>query len=353
MNPPNGRQLTLLFVGPIWEGSTALHRMRAFATLPDLNVVSLDSAERVGKATTVDRIRHRLRWPADRNHLNERLLESVAKHRPDILFVDSTRLFTQRTIRALREKNCVAVYYSPDDVYQKHNSSRQLESCDAEWDVFFTTKSFNVPELSQRGVRNPHLIGNSFDPQEHRPMTAAEVGDEFESFDVVFVGTFETERARSIRFLAESGISIVVYGNGWRRDQLHPNITLRPAVFGDEYARCLHTGKLALCFLRKLNRDKITQRSIEIPGAARTMVAEVTEEHNQHFIDGKEYVGFRGDRELLARCQTLLADDGRRTEIGYAGRLRCLQSQYSTCDRARTMLDAIRAVIPAVATAGL
>jgi hypothetical protein len=238
-------------------------------------------------------------------------------------------------------------------VSQRHNSSRQLESCDPEWDVFFTTKSFNVPELKERGVRNPQLVGKAFDPQEHRPMTRGEVGPEFELFDVVFVGTYEAERARSIRYLAENGITIVVHGNGWDRGRVHPNITLRPAVYATDYVRCLHTGKLALCFLRKINRDTITQRSIEIPGAQRTMIAEKTDEHDQHFADAKEYVGFCNDGELLARCRELLADDTRRLAIARAGRERCLSSRYSTYDRAKEMLDVIRAAIPVQVAAGL
>jgi spore maturation protein CgeB len=348
----SSENLVLLFVGPVWEGSTALHRMRAFASLTGVNVVPLDSAERVGKATLVDRIRHRLSWPADRTHLNERLLELVTQHRPDMVFIDSTRLFTRPAILAVRETGCLAAYYSPDDVSQKHNSSRQLESCDKEWDCFFTTKSFNVSELRERGVRNPQLIGNAFDPQEHRPMTPAEVGSDFEGFDVVFVGTYEAERARSIGYLAENSVRVVVYGSGWRSDQLPSSVTLRPAVFATEYSRCLHTGKLALCFLRKLNRDRITQRSIEIPGAGRTMVAEKTDEHDQHFVDGTEYIGFRDDCELLARCRELLADDTRRLAIARAGRQRCLQSHYSTCDRAREMLQMMRAAIPTASVAG-
>jgi spore maturation protein CgeB len=344
--------MKLMYIGPLWDGSTAVQRLRAFTQLPGLTVIPIDSQERVGRTTLIVRVRHKLRWPADRGHLNERVLEAFARHRPDVLFVDSTRVFTQRTIRAVRQKGCSVVYYSPDDVSQRHNSSRQLESCDPEWDVFFTTKSFNVPELKERGVRNPQLIGKAFDPQEHRPMTSAEVGPEFELFDAVFVGTYEAERARSIRHLAENGITIVVYGNGWHRDHLHPNITLRPAVYATEYARCLHTGKLALCFLRKINRDTITQRSIEIPGAQRTMLAEKTDEHDQHFADAKEYVGFRNDGELLARCRELLADDTRRLAIARAGRQRCLSSSYSTYDRAKEMLEVMCAALPVTHAAG-
>ena len=59
---------------------------------------------------------------------------------------------------------------------------------------FFTTKTCNVEELRAGGVRFPALAGNAFDPAVHRPLLPAETGDEFEAFDLVFVGALERER---------------------------------------------------------------------------------------------------------------------------------------------------------------
>ena len=305
--------MLMLYVGPLWNGSTALQRMQAFSAIPELKVIPLDSEEGGGRGYSfLDRVRHKLRWPADHHHLNQRMLAAVREHVPGVVFIDWTRLFPRRTLQRVRALGALAVYYCNDDVSQPHNSSRQLESCDREWDIFFTTKTFNVPELRARGVRRPVLIGNAYDPELHRPMTAGEVGPEFEKFDAVFVGTYEPERAASIQRLAEAGITTVIYGNGWKRASLHTNITLRPPKYAAEYSAALHTGKLALGFLRKINRDRITQRSIEVAAAQRPMLAEKTDEHDEHFVDGREYVSFAGDDELLQRCRDLLQDSARR-----------------------------------------
>ncbi len=332
----------MLFVGPLWAGSTALQRCRAFEQI-GVRVIALDSMERVGRASIVDRIRHRLRWPADKSNLNERLRCAVIEHGPSIVFIDSTRVLARSTIRAIRENHAATVsFYSPDDVGQPHNSSRQLASCDREWDVFFTTKTFNVPELRARNVRNPVLIGKSFDQEIHRPMSPDEVGSDYERYDVVFAGTPEEPRLRSLNFLAEAGIRVIVFGS-FRRADLHPSIELRPNHYALDYTRSLHTGKIGLCFLRRLNRDRVTQRSVELPAAGRPMIAEKTDEHDQMFVDGSEYLGFDDDTQLLARVRSLLADDSARLRMAAAGRARCISSGYSASDRARTMLRVLLA----------
>ncbi len=260
------------------------------------------------------------------------------------------RVIRLSTLRRLREAGvrCLA-YYTPDDIIGPHNLSWPLRWSFPEWDLFFTTKTFNVAELAERGVRWPVLIGNAYDPKLHRPLSRAEVGEEFERFDLVFVGAFERERCQSINQLAEAGLSVVVYGKaaGWRAHALNGNVTLREVQFAEAYAVSLHHGKVALCFLRKLNRDRITTRTMEIAAMGRPMLAEKTEEHDAHFLDGSEYIGFSTDADLVAKARDLIDDRMRLLKLGEAGRRRCLSSGYSTLDRAREMIANIARVIEA------
>jgi spore maturation protein CgeB len=337
--------MRLLYVGPLWQGSTALQRLNAFRSVSGLVVDAIDSGERVGSASFMDRIRHRVRLPADHSGLNQRLPMLARRFRPDVLFVDSTRVLTVRTLQLVRAFGARRLaFYSPDDVSAPHNSSRQLERCDAEWDVFFTTKTFNVAELRARGVRRPALVGNAFDPDLHSPLTVAEATRDFEAFDAVFVGTFEQDRATSINCLVEAGVSVVVYGNGWRAGRINPDVELRPAVYARAYTTALHSGRVALGFLRKLNRDRVTTRSVEIPAAGRPMVAEKTPEHDEMFVDMREYVSFRNDAELVERVRWVLADDDVRRSIASSGRSRCLTAGYSTHARARQMISVLQEV---------
>jgi spore maturation protein CgeB len=343
--------IRLLYHGPLWVGSTSLQRYEAFAALEGVEAITSDSGMRVGKLVNpIHRLRWKLRLPVDTTGSNQSLIEAVGLHQPDIVFVDSSKVLTRSTLRRIREVcHSRLVYYTPDDIMGKHNLSRTLQWSFADWDVFFTTKTFNVDELRDAGVRRPLLVGKAFDPLLHAPMTKEEVGEGFETFDCVFIGSYEAERCRSINALAAAGLSVVVYGAGkgkWQPRSLHPSVELRPSVFAGEYRRAWHEGKLALSFLRKLNRDQITQRTMEVAAMGRPMITEKTDEHDAHFEDGKEYLGFSDDAQLVTLARQWLTRDSDRRLLGEAGRRRCLTSGYSTSDRARWMIDRIMETAP-------
>lgn len=333
----------LLYFGPQWAGSTSLQRLHAFQQLEGVTAIGVDNGADVGgPASLWNRVRWKLRLPMDTLGENERLMEAAREYRPDIVLVDNCKVIARKTLVALRQLGVGRlVYYSPDDIAAPHNLSLPLKWSLPDWDVVCTTKTFNIPELAALGVRRPFLIGKAYDPVLHRPMDPAQAGPGFEQYDAVFIGAYESERCASINALAESGVSVVVHGetkgNRWQ-SHLHAGIELRPLVFAEDYVRAWHSGKVALCFLRKINRDRITQRTMEIAAIGRPMVAERTDEHDQHFRDGVEYLGFSDDAELVASVQRLLRDPSARLTLGQAGRQRCISSGYSTLDRAAQML---------------
>jgi hypothetical protein len=334
---------TLLYFGPQWAGSTSLQRLRAFERLEGVSTIGVDCGARIGgRASLWQRVRWKLRLPLDVHAENARLIAAVATHRPQIVIVDNSKVIQRETMTRMRQLGArTLVYYSPDDLAARHNLSLPLEWSLPAWDIVCTTKTFNVPELAALGVHHPFLIGKAYDSSLHQPMTATQVGADYERFDAVFLGTYEAARCASINALAKSGVSVVVYGSdkgGWRRDALDPSIELRRSAFGEDYVRAWHVGKVALCFLRKLNRDRITQRTMEIAAIGRPMVAERTEEHDEHFEHATEYLGFSSDEELIQQVRGLLADDRARLRLGEAGRARCLRSGYSTEERAQQML---------------
>jgi spore maturation protein CgeB len=340
--------LRFLFCGPIWPGSTARHRQEALAAQEGVQVRVLDSGGRVGRSSLLDRIRYRLRWPADHSGINSRLVAEAKSFLPDVVMIDSVPVVTPSTLRALRGAvNSVLSYYSPDDLSAPHIRTRQLAACETLWDAVFTTKTFNVPELRARGVRRALLAGKSYHPPVHHPRDAQEVGAEFERFDVVLAATYEQEREELLQACANRGLSVVVLGGGWDKVRLPSGCERRPNAWDNDYARALHFGKVALCPLRRISRDLITARSIELPACGRAMIGEKTDEHDSHFMDGSEYVAYRTAAEAAEIAMQLVCDEPHRKQIAAAGRARCLNSGYSTFDRANWMVRELRKIVPA------
>jgi spore maturation protein CgeB len=339
--------LKLVFHGPLWDGSTSLQRLRALQAIDGVNAIGHDTAEHMGKGVNLyHRLRWKLGWPTDDCCANDRLIAVVTIERPEAVIIEGSKVIRRSTLRELRRLGVRKLaYYTPDDVMNRANLKWPLRRSFPDWDVFFTTKTFNVAELKARGVRNPYLIGKAYDQYLHRPMNREEVGEDYERFDLVFAGACERERMTSLNALCEVGFSVVVYGGdlgNWNKKDLHPSMLCRPAAFGEAYTKAMHHGKLALCFLRKVNRDKITQRSMEITAMGRPMLAEKTDEHDAHFVDGVEYAGFQTVNELAAFSAKYLRDGLARVELGNRARQRCLNSGYSTFDRALEMIAVMR-----------
>jgi hypothetical protein len=330
--------MKILFHGHLDRGEHSKQRAAAMAKIPGIELIlsPIRPASSTGWLVGVLRsIGWRLGRPVDEANENAQLLALAIEHRPDVVYVENSKQIRAATLRQIKaETGALLAYFSPDDIVAPHNVSHWLKDTFPIWDIFFTTKSFLLDELRLLGVRRPQLVNNIFTPDVHRPMTPEEVGPEYEAFDFVFVGTFEREREASLRTLAQQGYSVLVHGSragrlsgGWDRLR-RAGVTVRPAVVDLEYARAVHRGKLALAFLRKINRDLITQRSIELPAMGRAMLAEKTDEHDQHFVDGTEYVGFASDQQMIAGAKLLLSDSQLRRSIGEAARSRCFASGY-------------------------
>jgi spore maturation protein CgeB len=198
------------------------------------------------------------------------------------------------------------------------------------FDLVVTTKSYNAVELEELGARHVMFVDNAFEPTVHRPLRP--IRSDARDLDVVFVGSWESERASSIQALAESGIDIHVFGSGgWAKTAASSNrIHLHEGlVLDDAYSQVLSRAKIALGFLRKANRDLQTTRSVEIPACGAVLAAERTGEHARLFREDKEAVFFSSEAELVSTVGRLLDDDTERERIALAGLQRIRRGDLS------------------------
>src|SRR5690606_10053631 len=161
------------------------------------------------------------------------------------------------------------------------NQSQQFIQALPHYDWFITTKASSVGGLRALGCRRPVVVGNGFDPGAFRPVAVSARDVERLGGDVGLIGTYEEQRARSVLALARAGLRVRVWGDGWRAlRQRHPRLRVERAALGfDDFARACAAFKINLGFLRKLNADQQTTRSVEIPACGGFMLAERTAEH--------------------------------------------------------------------------
>ena len=234
----------------------------------------------------------------------QRLPEGPVKF--DLIWIDKSPMIKPYTIRRLRTAfpNCPIISVSEDDMYLKHNRSRYYEDCLPLFDVVFTTKPPNLDELRRLGARRTELFLDSFYEKLHRPLEDF-ASIEKKDIDVGFIGTYEVDRAASIIFLAEQGVTVSVSGSGWYKlRNIVPNLHIASEpVYGEDYVRTINRTKINLGFLIKLNRDQVTNRSIEIPACGAFLLGERTPRHNEMFKEGIEADFFSDNAELLNKIK--------------------------------------------------
>jgi spore maturation protein CgeB len=337
----------VVYVGDLWSGSTARHRMHALRDA-GASVIPIDTQTEALRARERSIPLRILRCVADSPDLvraNSQILAAAEQQAPDVLWIDKGLTIAPGTLHAVRERHprCVIVGYSPDDMMNPGSQSRRFLAGLPQYDIYFTTKSYGVAELHKLGARRAHFTGNAYDPSTHRPMVPsaqqrAELGG-----IVGFIGTWEAQRSASICQLAAAGVPVRVWGNGWHKCHFRSDflrLENRP-LLGDDYALALCSFDLNLCFLRKSNRDLQTTRSMEIPACGGFMLAERTDEHLALFEEGKEAEYFASDTELIGKAKYYIAHLAERRAIAEAGRLRCLHSGYSNQDRMLQMLNIV------------
>jgi len=265
------------------------------------------------------------------------LLELYEKEAPDFCFIVKGTCLYPDTLKKLKDKKIKLVSWSLDDMYAKHNRTFNYDIGLKYYDLVVTAKSYNVDELKKLGAKKILFQYQAYDKDMHKPFENCTE----KLWDVVFVGSFENERFESIKFLADNGIKINIWGHGWSFiGEKYPNIIyMGGEIFNEEFAKAFTCSKISLNFLRKINRDLHTSRSIEIPACKGFMLAERTDEHKKLFTEDKEAVYFSGNKELLEKVSYYLSHDDERNKIAEAGYRRCINSGYTYDDRIKDIID--------------
>lgn len=348
--------LAVLFVGQLWEGGTCQMRAEALCDL-GCRVVRVDTcppAVATKEHNILYRVRKRFIGPVDLAGANAAILAAVSQDDFDVLWIDKGLSIEAATLCEARRRRPALriVGYSPDDVMNPSNRSRQFVEHLPFYDVFFTTKLSGVLDLHSLGCRRAERVGDAYHPGVHRPLDVPPCEKPILGGPVGFIGDWERERERSIVYVAERGVDVRVWGTNWRHASArsrHLRVEAR-ALWSNDYARAICSFDINLAFLRKANRDVSTTRSVEIPACGGFMLAERTEEHLALFEEGKEAEFFGSNEELVEKVRYYLAHDQQRRHIAAAGYQRCLRSGYSNQERLNHMLGIVAGtVVPAEA----
>lgn len=342
--------MKVLFIGDLNSHARSYQRYEVMQGLGHevigLSTVPIPMRSGIEEPNLYFRLRCKLGYPPDRTGVNRQIIELIKQREVDLMWVEKGLMIRRGTLEKVKRINrkIILILYSEDDMYARHNQSVYFRRCLPMYDFIFTTKSYNVQELAGMGAKKVIFVDNAYHRALHRPLPVNENDRERLGADVIFVGSFEETRAEYMLYLAENGIKVRIWGCRWERWKgRHPNLIVEgQPLYEEDYVKALCASKIALCFLRKVNRDLQTSRTMEIPACGAFMLAERTEEHLRLFEEGEEAEFFESKQELLKKVRYYLQHEDERARIAEAGRKRCEISGYSHHDRLKYMFDIVK-----------
>jgi hypothetical protein len=330
------------------ESNTSLHRHEALKSL----ISNVDSMAMDSKPVNLwYRIMYHLSYyklPVclpDICHVNEQILEKISSKDYDMIWIDKPVTIKPSTIKKIKtvQPRCIIVAYMIDDFMNPYHHSRLLLKSLPLYDYFIVNRQQNIPELKKYGCKNPLCYFMSYDNKYHYPRIITESDKVRLGGKIGFIGFYEKERAESICFLADHGLKIRVWGDGWEKLRNYSKNLIAEGcgLYSEDYCKAIKCFDINLCFLRKKSRDNHTTRSTEIPACGGFMLAERTDEHLELFEEGKEAAFFSSNEELLEKCKYYLTHEEERKQMALAGTKRCCTSGYSNEEIIKQMLQQI------------
>jgi len=282
----------------------------------------------------------------DNSNANQEILDCINQKEYDIVWIDKGITINANTLIQIKRKQpkVILVSYTADNMAERHNQSQNFLKCIPLYDFHITTKSYIINDLKKLGAKKVIFTNQAFELSFHFPKEISSVDKTRIGGDVGFVGMWEAERCDSILHLAKNGINVRVFGGGkWKKYKgIYSNLIIEEdGLFSEDYSKSFQAFKISLCFLRKMNADLQTSRTMEIPACGGFMLAERTLEHQALFKEDEEAVYFSSNEELLKKCRFYLSHEKERMAIAKAGNERCSASGYSNEETVKRIVKQI------------
>ncbi|OIQ18382.1 MAG: hypothetical protein BM556_08970 [Bacteriovorax sp. MedPE-SWde] len=337
--------MNILFIGEINSGSRGLQRLNSLLELGHkVTTVNLGPIALPYLKLKLLNLTYKLGYPYDVLKVNQQVIDFASNNKYDYVWVDKALVLKPSTLKKVMrlQPEVKILMYTEDNLFLKHNQSKYFLSCVKYFDLFVTTKSENLEstEPIRKDIRKIFFVNNSYDENIHKP-SLKEWPKRFRN-EVLFIGSYEPIRAASIAHIAEGGVPVTIWGDGWKSfsHASHKNIKLHgKGLRGEDYADEVFNSRISLCFLRKANHDLQTARSVEIPACGGFMLAEDTDEHRALFENDKEAVYFTSNEDLLGKVIKYLNNEEKRLDISKRARERCLDSEYSHKDMINLIIN--------------
>ncbi len=276
-----------------------------------------------------------------RDRMNEMLLETVRREKPDLcFFMIFTDEIKKETIEEIT-KNSGAITYSwfSDDQWRFDNYSKY-------WAPLFhfisTTDSQAPAKYKKIGYDNVIKTQWAVNHNVFRPQNVPL------KYDATFIGQVHGNRGQMISAIKNNGVNVECWGNGWPRGRVSQDEMIRlicesrvninltrssdiltikgiAKIFINRRADNSYHLRSPLTWwdnIKSMSHKSGTQikgRNFEIPGCGAFLLTGEADNLEEYYEDGKEIVIFKDVSDAAEKIKYYLAHDDERLRIARAG----------------------------------
>jgi spore maturation protein CgeB len=264
------------------------------------------------------------------------LLERRAATGATLVIATGIAPLTSRTLRELKRAGAAVFNYLTDDPWNPHQLAPWFLKALPYYDRVFSARRANLEDLRRAGVPSVSFLPFAYNPELHTLVPQPdENGDRS---DVVFVGGADKDRLPFLSALGKAGFELHLYGGYWDRypeTRPYARGILPPTVVKNATGK----AKVALCLVRRANRDGHCMRTFEIPAMSGCLLAESTEEHREIFgTEGAAALYFESIGEMLEKTRWLLDRPAERRRLTAAAHALITGGGHTYSDRLLQML---------------
>jgi spore maturation protein CgeB len=333
----NYKLLNIIFVGDLNSYTRSNQRANALKQISNIFYeISHTNIEKnkIYRYSLIEKIFIKLRIKYDKLGFNKKILQ-IDLIKFDLVWIDGCLNLKNSTIKKAKKlnKNLNFLYFSEDDFLKKHNNNFFHMEHLSLYDYVVTTKKRIYNQLLD-SVKNIILVSDTYSnfllQKTIKLKPDILLKKNLHKYLVSFIGAYEYERANSLIYLANKGIDIHVWGNGWQKHhkQFKNLIIYNKFLKEEELVEVICNSKINLNFLRKKNNDQITSRSIEIPSYGGFVLSELTADHLEIYPSG-ERILFKDDEDLLIKINYFLKYEDIREHIRNENENKFRKENYS------------------------
>ena len=319
----------IIYFGPNTKGSTTEKRIKSLKELKyKVNIIDSTQYYQIRKSI-LKAIQIRVGFgPVYKKTLNA-VLKEIDQFKPKYLIIENGYLFNINSLTKIKEKypQLKLIFLTVDSIKTKTFQKSFFLKTLSLYNFIVTTKSSDIDIYKKYHAKKIIFSYQGIDEKNFLDYGLS-INENYLKSEVVFIGDYGKDRAKTIKFLIEANVPIKIFGFNWNRYKFFKSFYFGPAM-ADDYFKVLNNAKIALGFLNKEVGDTYTTRSLEIPAAGALLIAEETEDHKKLFEENKEAVFFKNKNELLEKIEYYLLNNEKRKEIAKSGRTRMRQHDFT------------------------